>query len=143
MHDKPERARARAGAWRATHSAQHRAYLASHLEQRHVAARVYAAAWVAAHPAQARANHRNVRIRRRAAIGYDHVSAAEQAALLILPCAYCGAPATELDHIVPLRPRAGEPAGRHVRENLAPACCDCNRQKSNLPLDVWLARRAA
>jgi len=100
-------------------------------------------AWMASHPEQRRANLRNHRAARRAAIGDDRVSAAEQAALLAQPCVYCGAPATELDHIVPLRPRAGEPAGRHMRENLAPACHDCNVAKRNLPLDIWLARRRA
>lgn len=99
--------------------------------------------WQIANPEQRRAGNRNFMARRRAAIGDDHVSAADQAALLAQPCAYCGAPATELDHIVPLRPRAGEPAGRHVLANLAQACRDCNRSKSNLPLDVWLQRRSA
>jgi len=107
----------------------------------------------AAHPEQHRANLRNHSARRRAAIGDDHVSAAEQAALLEASDGRCvyrirchGAPATELDHIVPLRPRAGEPAGRHVLENLAPACHECNcgaGGKHNLPLDIWLGPRRA
>lgn len=39
-------------------------------------------------------------------------------------CAYCGRPATEVDHIVPVA--AG---GTTTIHNLAPACRACNRRK--------------
>lgn len=122
----PERSRALDRKWRMANLAQHRADVR---------------AWCMANRNRVHANVRNYIVRRRAAIAEDRVPAAAQMMLLALPCAYCGVAATELDHIVPLCPRAGEPAGRHVLENLAPACGPCNRGpggKFNLPLDVWL-----
>lgn len=47
-------------------------------------------------------------------------------------CAYCGAPATTLDHI---RPRAR--GGSDDPANLIPACRSCNSSKSALALDEW------
>jgi 5-methylcytosine-specific restriction endonuclease McrA len=40
-------------------------------------------------------------------------------------CVYCGAPAVEVDHIVPLS-LGGDP---YAMENLAPACKRCNASK--------------
>jgi len=62
-------------------------------------------------------------------------------------CEYCGEPWTErgglnIDHVVPLTPRKGEPKGTGWIENLAAVCFKCNISKGNLPLDVWLARCA-
>ena len=51
------------------------------------------------------------------------------AALKEDPCAYCGAPAEQLDHIDP-RSRGGADAW----DNLTPACSDCNATKNDLPL---------
>lgn len=139
--------RARSRAWIAANTerarANRRAWYVANLDRVRANARTYARVQYAADSAHQIANAHNQKARRRAAIGDDRVAAADQAALLAQPCAYCGEPATELDHIVPLRPRVGESAGRHVRENLAPACSTCNRAKGNKPLDIWLARRAA
>ena len=44
-------------------------------------------------------------------------------------CSYCGAPAQEIDHIVP---RAK--GGTNSTHNLTPACRSCNEKKSNLSL---------
>ena len=44
-------------------------------------------------------------------------------------CSYCGAKATEIDHIVP---RAK--GGSNSTYNLTPACSSCNKKKSNLSL---------
>lgn len=44
-------------------------------------------------------------------------------------CSYCGAPAQELDHIVP---RAK--GGTNSTHNLTPSCRSCNEKKSNLSL---------
>ena len=41
-------------------------------------------------------------------------------------CVYCGAPATQADHIVPLA--AG---GEHVRENMQGTCAPCNQSKGH------------
>lgn len=40
------------------------------------------------------------------------------------------------DHIVPLKPRPGEPQGTHSEENLQPAHHVCNVRKGNRPLDT-------
>jgi len=50
-------------------------------------------------------------------------------------CVYCGAPATTVDHIVPL-----SRGGGNGRENLAAACATCNTEKGSLLLSEW--RRA-
>lgn len=48
--------------------------------------------------------------------------------LITDPCAYCGAPAEEIDHIAALA--AG---GSHRIDNLIPACRECNRAKGSTP----------
>lgn len=53
------------------------------------------------------------------------------------PCAYCGKPMDHLDHIDPIA-RGGE---NHLF-NLTAACGDCNFDKGQTPLLLWLARRA-
>lgn len=47
-------------------------------------------------------------------------------------CSYCGAPAQEIDHIVP---RAK--GGTNSTHNLTPACRSCNEKKSNLSLQEF------
>lgn len=54
------------------------------------------------------------------------------------PCAYCGGPSTQLDHIEPLY-RGGE----NTVDNATRACWPCNREKNTQPLLIFLARRAA
>jgi 5-methylcytosine-specific restriction endonuclease McrA len=51
-------------------------------------------------------------------------------------CAYCGAGATTLDHLVPLA-RGGD----HSAENTAPACLSCNASKRRLTPLEWLLVR--
>ncbi len=48
-------------------------------------------------------------------------------------CVYCGAPAEEADHLMPLAR-----GGLHCTENLVPACQHCNRRKSDKDPFVWL-----
>ena len=38
-----------------------------------------------------------------------------------------------VDHIIPLRPRAGQPRGSHVAANLCCSCASCNGSKGNRP----------
>ena len=53
-------------------------------------------------------------------------------------CAYCNARAPlQVDHIDPIAR-----GGAHDEGNLAAACGPCNKAKSNIPLLLWLARRA-
>lgn len=57
---------------------------------------------------------------------------------LLDPCAYCGAPSTQLDHITP-RSRGGDDAW----DNRAGTCASCNGRKQDVPLLVWMAWRLA
>lgn len=52
------------------------------------------------------------------------------------PCAYCGAPASDIDHI-----DAISRGGPHSWENLTAACRSCNVSKYNEPLLGFLLRR--
>lgn len=51
-------------------------------------------------------------------------------------CVYCLAPATTLDHVVPI-----SKGGAHTRDNLVPACKRCNSAKHDKSLLVFLATR--
>ena len=51
-------------------------------------------------------------------------------------CAYCPAPATTYDHIVPV-----SVGGQTERTNIVPACVSCNSSKGASDLDEWLERR--
>jgi 5-methylcytosine-specific restriction endonuclease McrA len=52
------------------------------------------------------------------------------------PCAYCGKPTTEIDHI---RPVARGGSGEWM--NLTPSCRSCNASKNDTPLLHFLHRR--
>lgn len=54
-------------------------------------------------------------------------------------CQYCGAigERLECDHIIP-----ASKGGYADMRNLTTACRSCNQSKRDLPLDLWLARRA-
>lgn len=39
------------------------------------------------------------------------------------------------DHVIPLRPRPGEPQGTHTEDNIRPAHEACNVRKSNIPFE--------
>lgn len=113
------------------------------------------AAWVAANRERARANQAawyaslsvedrkareraaNFTRRSRQRISAVRGSASRTVLLEVIasgPCAYCGAEATEVDHIVPLTL-----GGTHERSNLTPACRRCNRSKGAKSLNEWLA----
>lgn len=83
--------------------------------------------------------HRMYQANRRAALaGADAKGAATDYAAIIQadPCVYCGSPATEIDHIVPIA-RGGTGAW----DNLAPICSTCNRQKYTRSVLHMLMRR--
>jgi 5-methylcytosine-specific restriction endonuclease McrA len=52
--------------------------------------------------------------------------------LYLQPCAYCGAKAEQIDHIIPLAR-----GGRHAIGNLAPSCTKCNQSKGSKLLIEW------
>jgi 5-methylcytosine-specific restriction endonuclease McrA len=47
-------------------------------------------------------------------------------------CGYCLKPATSLDHIIPKFS-----SGSSKRNNLLPACRDCNKNKGSIKMDKW------
>ena len=47
-------------------------------------------------------------------------------------CAYCGKPATSLDHIIPKFK-----SGSSNRHNLVPACRCCNHHKASMDMEEW------
>lgn len=51
-------------------------------------------------------------------------------------CAYCGAPATSLDHIVPKYK-----SGCSNRHNLIPACRRCNANKGSQNMEEWYEKQ--
>jgi hypothetical protein len=53
-------------------------------------------------------------------------------------CDYCGFPATEVDHIVPV-----SRGGGLALSNLAPACHECNHEKRDQTVEEWAQSRAA
>lgn len=58
--------------------------------------------------------------------------------IIVDPCAYCGAEATLVDHVMP-RSRGGS----NKRRNLVPACKPCNSAKGNRTPQEWRAARLA
>mgnify|MGYP001424783730 CR=1 FL=1 len=54
-------------------------------------------------------------------------------------CLYCGFHATEVDHIVPFSRGGAE----RDPDNLAPACFECNSEKSDMTLQEWQAARTS
>lgn len=50
-------------------------------------------------------------------------------------CAYCGAPAAQMDHVIPLAR-----GGRHAPANILPACASCNASKNDSYLSEWRYR---
>lgn len=48
-------------------------------------------------------------------------------------CTYCGKPADTIDHIIPIIK-----GGTSDRENLTPACMDCNRKKRAMSVEAFL-----
>lgn len=52
------------------------------------------------------------------------------------PCAYCGGPATDLDHIDPRK------SGNDGWDNRAAACGTCNKRKQRLSLLGFMLRRS-
>lgn len=92
-----------------------------------------------------RANARTQKAKRRAAMGaaVGRITAKEWAEIRASYgglCVYCHAKPARLtqDHVVALNR-----GGSHTADNVVPACRRCNRSKSDKPLLVFLAERAA
>jgi 5-methylcytosine-specific restriction endonuclease McrA len=107
--------------------------------------------WRAANPDAVRAD--NARRRRRDSGAYTPADVQRLFGAQDGECAAChtplkttGADKYHVDHIVPLKPRKGFPAGTNDPANLQLLCMPCNRSKGNLPPEQWaekLKRRSA
>ena len=56
-------------------------------------------------------------------------------------CFYCGAEATQIDHVVPMA-KDSSMANAIDMDNMVAACADCNRRKSSRSISSFLARTA-
>lgn len=70
--------------------------------------------------------------------GHTPISREYVAILLNDPCSYCSMGGGVVDHIEPIAD-----GGTNDVANLTAACRSCNAQKNDIPLIVFLARRAA
>ncbi len=132
---------------RAAYKANHKKILAMALVRREADPEKYRKAareWGRANPDKRRAmNHNSSRGRRGA--GGDGLSALQWRALVEATsgrCVYCGERPKKwhLDHIIPLKPKNGDPQGQHTFNNVIPACPPCNRHKHNSTLAEWRGR---
>lgn len=115
-----EAARETSRRWRANNRERHRA-----------ASR----AWQMENPERYRANMRRAQTRRR--LGKDDAAVAYAQILAGDPCSYCGGPAGEIDHIVPVAH-----GGTSAWVNLTAACKSCNSSKSDRKMVEFLCRAA-
>jgi 5-methylcytosine-specific restriction endonuclease McrA len=69
---------------------------------------------------------------RKAENGVFLVTKKDIARLLLQPCAYCGAVAEHIDHVIPI-----SRGGAHKIGNLVAACSSCNLRKGSKLLSVW------
>ena len=136
----PDRVRATKAATRAKHKAKISAdFRRWYLENRESnIARV--TAWKKANPTKTRLQYKNKKHRRKAMGG--SVTPVEWAWILGTyggRCAYCRREGLlQMDHVIAL-----SRGGTHEEANIVPACQDCNYRKSNRPVIVFLAERAA
>jgi 5-methylcytosine-specific restriction endonuclease McrA len=89
--------------------------------------------WQLENPERHRASTREHARRRR--LGQDADAIAFAAILRRDPCAYCGGPAGEIDHIIAI-----DQGGPNTWDNLTAACKNCNSQKRTIPLLPFLSR---
>jgi 5-methylcytosine-specific restriction endonuclease McrA len=94
--------------------------------------------WRAANPEKAREHGRRDKARRALGRRGTPEEIAYVKAVQHDPCAYCGEPGRELDHVVPVA-AGGEPGW----SNLASACRRCNATKNDSPLWGFLLRHRA
>lgn len=97
----------------------------------------YMAEWRAANPDLIAAAHfrRQSRLKGQSWGFTNDYIAKLLAALKAQPCAYCGGPGGEVDHIVPVAR-----GGLHHPQNFVPACRLCNVKKNDKLLEEWAER---
>lgn len=138
----PERAREAAAKWQRDNleraNERKRQWAAANREKVRAASRAWyrrnkqvSPTWAADHAAARRA--------RAAGGGSFLVTERDRRRILATGCVYCGAEATEMDHVIPVAR-----GGRHSIGNLVGACMRCNRSKNRRLIVEWrLSQRAA
>jgi 5-methylcytosine-specific restriction endonuclease McrA len=141
-----ERARATYERRREAHQARCREYYRENREAIDAQVRQWQAAnadrvrgykrnWISAHPEKGREYASRRRALKLAAVCEHGINCVTAELLSSIPeqeCAYCGAPARDGDHVVPLAR-----GGLHCRDNLVPACSPCNKSKGSRLLSEW------
>ena len=130
-----ERAVERARQWRLANPERHRALQRAWAERNREAEATKLREWRAANPNKVRAQ--KFRRRQRECLPLDPEASAYLDVIAGDPCAYCGAEATTVDHVIPL-----ERGGSNEWDNLTPACGSCNPSKGTKPFLTWMAGRA-
>jgi hypothetical protein len=59
-----------------------------------------------------------------------------------MECVYCGAPATDADHLMPLVRRKQPTGYLHEIRNLVPCCGPCNQSKGGSDWRAWMLSKA-
>lgn len=117
--------------------AAHRAVVIARARRRYAekpeAVKAYVRAWQQANPEKNLLRSRRDTARRRGA-PLDALAVEYHSILRGDPCSYCGGPATEMDHIVPVFLN-----GDGAWNNFTPACRSCNARKHDKPLLLFLS----
>jgi HNH endonuclease. len=119
----PGKSSAKGVAWRAKNPARQRQLRRNWTEANREKQRESVRRWFASHPEAATAVRRAMKHNRRGAPG--KLSAADAAAMLSVPCAYCGAPSQHVEHCTPLSRGGWNDIG-----NCVGACARCNLSKN-------------
>lgn len=132
----PKKENERISAWRKLHPEKFRNIQKKYRDSHKDKLKESNAAWMKAHPEYRRLNESA----RRAAKKNGSGTLSKDIIQILWKrqkgkCAVCKADLKEtgfhLDHIVPLIPRKGEPAGKHEDANMQLTCPKCNRKKHN------------
>lgn len=119
-----EKARARVRTWQATNPEK---------------AKTNYRSWCAANPEKVKAKRHRRRARTQNAPGSDYLTAEHIKARFAMwgsRCYICGAPATIIEHVIPLARN-----GTAYPSNLRPSCLPCNASKSSKSLAEFIALR--
>jgi len=131
----PEAVRESKRAWAHANREKANAMARAYYEANPEVAKAGQRAWAKANP-EAKRNRSSLRNSlRRARIaenGIFLVTAKDIARLLRQPCAYCGAVAEHIDHVVPIAR-----GGAHKIGNLVAACSSCNLRKGSKLVSIW------
>lgn len=137
----PEKYRASIDRWEKSHPERLAASQAKHHAAHPNARRLRNVKWEKANPESVAASkaRRRARVLNAPGAGVTAAEWRETLAESLGLCVYCNEHRTlEMEHVDPL-----SRGGAHEKDNIAAACLPCNRSKSDTPLLVWMAQRAA